>query len=68
MNEIMPKVEKATNAEHTLWITNLREDRHTDALQWTEHDAGELILTLSETQARTLYAKLIVHITRWDVS
>lgn len=67
MDEIMPVVVPAWMDPRSLWITNLREDRHTDQLFWTENEEdGEFLVCLSEVQARYLREKITEHLNRLE--
>lgn len=64
--EIMPNV-RTGQGRRTLWINNLRVDRHTDLLAWTATEAeGTEMLELTESQTRDLLAKLAAHEADWD--
>lgn len=61
-DEIMPHVVRADSYGYrrTVWVDNLKTNRHYDILNWVA-DAereGEAILSLSEAQLRYLHSKL----------
>jgi hypothetical protein len=65
-DSIMPNLRTGTR-RRTLWIDNLKADRHTDALIWTEGEAaGDSILVLDEAQTRDLLTKLTAQVNSRD--